>query len=140
MDWGECCNKKIVKDVAPDDDMVRSLAKSSANKLESEGRLPMSDVTAASKLSLAYDSLRELLEALALKKRFKIYNHECYAAFLKEVMNESVRGDEFDEIRRVRNNVNYYGETLTEEEAGRIIADIKALRCVVSDFLGKGGF
>ncbi len=95
----------------------------------------MSDVTAASKLSLAYDSLRELLEALALKKGFKIHNHDCYVAFLKEVMSESVRGDEFDEVRRVRNNVNYYGGTLTAEEASRIIVDIKALRSVVSDLI-----
>lgn len=89
MDWKECCNKRLVKDAKPDADMIKSLAESSENKLESESRLSMSDVTAVSKVSLAYDSLRELLEALALKNGYKIYNHECYAAFLKEILGES---------------------------------------------------
>jgi len=42
-----------------------SLIRSSNNSTESESRLEMSDVTAGSKLSLAYDSLREALGALA---------------------------------------------------------------------------
>jgi len=135
MDWEECCNKRIVKDVKPDEDMIQSLAKSSKNKLESEGELVMNEVTAASKLSLAYDSLRELLEALALKNGYKVYNHDCYTAFLKEIIKESEKGDEFDGIRSIRNAVNYYGETLTTEEAGKLIENIKTLRSFVSNLL-----
>ncbi len=47
MDWEECCSKRIAKDVKPDADMVAALRKSSANKLESEEKLPMGEVTAA---------------------------------------------------------------------------------------------
>jgi len=128
MDWEECCSKRIAKDVKPDEEMIKALIKSSRNKLESENRLALSDITATSKLSLCYDSLRELLEALALKEGYKIYNHDCYTAFLKEVMKESEKGDEFDEIRKIRNSVNYYGETLTAEEARGIIQNIRKLR------------
>ena len=86
MDWKECCNKRIVKEIKKDDELIKSLINISKNKLESENKLSMSDITAASKLSLAYDSLRELLEALAIKHGYKIYNHECYTAFLKEIL------------------------------------------------------
>ena len=137
MDWEECFNKRIVKDAKPDDDMVISLVKSSKNKLESEGKLEMGGITAASKLSLAYDSLRELLEALALKNGFKVYNHECYAAFLKEILKESNQAEEFDEIRRLRNSVNYYGKDVSSEEAIRIILRIKALRIFVNKLLNE---
>jgi len=138
MDWKECLNKKVVKNVKRDEDMIHSLIKSSKNKLESENKLAMSDITASSKLSLAYDSLRELLEALAFKNGYKIYNHECYTAFLKEIMGESDKGDEFDEIRKIRNDVNYYGKDISTEEAEDIIKRIKNLRIFVSDLLGQG--
>ena len=135
MDWEECCNKRIAKNVKPDIEMINSLIKSSKNKLDSESKLEMSDITAASKLSLAYDSLRELLEALVLKNGYKVYNHECYTAFMKEIMKESDKGDEFDEIRKVRNSVNYYGKEISTEEAEKIIESIKKLRIFVSNLL-----
>lgn len=135
MDWEECCSKKIAKEVSPDENLMNALTKSSKNKLESESKLPMSNVTASSKLSLAYDSLRELLEALALKKGYKVYNHECYAAFLKEAIGESDRGYEFDELRKARNAVNYYGKELTAEEAREVIETIKKLRTAVLELL-----
>ena len=83
----------------------------------------MNSDTAASKVSLAYDSLCEMLEALAIKKCYKIYNHECYCAFLKEIIKERVLGDRFDKIRKIRNDSNYYGEEITVEEAEAIISE-----------------
>lgn len=137
MDWKECCSKMVAKDVKIDRNMINSLIKSSSNKLESENKLELSIITAASKLSLAYDSLRELLEALALKNGYKIYNHECYTAFLKEVLKESRKGDEFDAIRKVRNDVNYYAKSIDQKEAESIIAKIKVLRKSIQEMILK---
>lgn len=137
MDWRECCNKRIAKNVSLDPDMIKSLIKSSENKLKSEEKLLMDSVTACSKLSLIYDSLREILEALALKKGYKIYNHECYTAFLKEIMKESAKGDEFDEIRKIRNAANYYGKDISMEEVKNIIKRIKTLRDFILKLLKK---
>lgn len=135
MDWEECCRKRITKTANPDIDMINSMVKTSKNKLESERILVMNDVTAASKLSLAYDSLRELLEALALKHGYKVYNHECYTAFLKEIIRESLKGDEFDDIRIARNAVNYYGKEISAQDAAGLIKRIYALRGFVSNLL-----
>ena len=132
MDWEACCNKKVVKSITPDLDMATALVKSSNNKLTSETQLPLNDVTSSSKISLAYDSLRELLEAVALRKGFKVYNHECYTAFLKEVLQESDQGDAFDRIRKIRNDINYYGKEISIAEAQRILKEIKVLRQFVS--------
>ncbi|MEK6983573.1 MAG: hypothetical protein AABX33_03290 [Nanoarchaeota archaeon] len=137
MDWEECCSRRIAKEVSPDIDMIASLVNSSKNKLESESKLEMSNVTTASKLSLAYDSLRGLLEALALKNGFKVYNHECYTAFLKEVIQKSAQADGFDEIRKVRNAVNYYGKDLSTEESQEIISKIKNLRIFIDNLLNE---
>jgi hypothetical protein len=109
MDWKECIKEKIAKKVHVDIDLINSLIKTSRNKLVSENKLAMDDTTADSKISLSYDSLRELLEALSIKFGYKIYNHEGYTPFLKEIINETTIGEEFDEIRKIRNSINYYG-------------------------------
>ena len=90
-----------------------------------------------SKISLAYDSLRELLEALALKHGYKIYNHECYTSFLKEILKENQNGDEFDDLRKIRNAVNYYEKDVLIEEAKEIIKRIKNLRKSMSNLLNE---
>ncbi len=127
MDWKNCKKASIVKQVSPDINLANSLLKNSLKKLESQELLPLNETTASSKLSLAYDALRELLEALAALKGFKIYNHECYCAFLKEIMNESLLGDKFDEIRKLRNKINYLGKEVTPEESKHATTQIKEL-------------
>ena len=98
------------------------------NKLKSSEELVMNETNAGSKVSLAYDSLRELVESLSLKKGYKIYNHECYTAFLKEIIGESEKGEEFDKIRIERNAINYYAKEISLEEAKVLIDKIKHLR------------
>ncbi len=128
MDWKECLDKRTAKKVNLDENLINSLIKTSENKLKSSDKLELDETTANSKFILAYDSLREILEALALKNGFKIYNHEGYTAFLKEILNESNNGDEFDEIRKVRNDVNYYGKNINIKEAEDMIKRTKNLR------------
>ncbi len=127
MDWEECLKKNISKGVKTDKALIASLLKSSGNKLKSSKRLGLDNVTANSKITLAYDSLRELLEALALSKGYKIYNHECYTSFLREIMNRSDFADKFDKIRKIRNGINYYGETVTTDSAKPIMQKTESL-------------
>src|SRR3989339_280168 len=103
MDLIDCKKKQLVKEITPDNNLINSLVKSSDNKLVVQGLLELNDITAASKICLLYDALRELLEALAIKKGYKIYNHECFTYFLKEVMSESSLADSYDELRKLRN-------------------------------------
>ncbi|MFH1127084.1 MAG: hypothetical protein ABIG84_04255 [archaeon] len=127
MDWTACVNKSLAKKAKTDTNLLISLKKSSAKKLESERLLVLNDTTAASKVSLAYDALREILESLAIKNGYKIYNHECYTAFLKEIMNESAIADKYDRFRKIRNAINYYGKDITPGEAEPVLAEIREL-------------
>lgn len=137
MDWKECLDKRIAKKINLDENLMKSLIKTSENKLKSSDKLELDEITANSKFILAYDSLREILEALALKNCFKIYNHEGYIAFLKEILKESDDGDEFDEIRKVRNDVNYYGKNINIREAENMIKRTKNLRKKLLEKFGK---
>ena len=135
MDWIECKNKRFAKEAKTDRNLINSLIKASSKKQQTEKMLKLDDTTATSKLSLAYDALRELLEALAITKGYKIYNHECFCAFLKEVLNESGLGDQFNKIRKIRNAINYYGKDITTEEAEQIINEITALTAKIKQKL-----
>lgn len=127
-DWKSCKDSLTAKSIKPDEGLIKSLLEASREKMLSSKMLIMSNITATSKFSLAYDSLREALEALAIRNGYKIYNHECYAYFLKEIINDSSKGDEFDAIRRIRNEVNYYGRRLSQEKSAVFIKKINILR------------
>ena len=127
MDFRTCKIREQVKSIKVDHILIDSLLKSSSKKLQSEKRLELDDTTASSKISLAYDALRELLEALAISKGYKIYNHDCYTAFLKEIVKESEIGDKFDRFRRLRNDINYYGKDVSASDTKPIINEMVGL-------------
>jgi hypothetical protein len=117
MDLEECRKKYMVKNIKPDNNLMKSLVKSSAKKLQTGELIELNDTTASSKITLVYDSLRELLEAIAVSRGYKIYNHECYSAFLREVLRESYLADRFNDFRKIRNSINYYGKEVGVDES-----------------------
>ena len=124
MDFKTCKKCNYVKQIQFDRHLYNSLIQSSSKKFQSQRLLKLDNTTAGSKISLTYDALRELLEALAISKGYKIYNHECYTAFLKEILKESVMGDQFNKFRKIRNDINYYGKDVSAEDSKHIINDM----------------
>ena len=127
MDWKTCRKERLVKEIKPDNNLVASLITSSGRKQECSKMLPLSEVTAAAKISLAYDALREILEALSVSKGCKIYNHDCYCAFLKEILHEYAMSEEFDKFRKLRNRINYYGKDISANDAELLLIGINDL-------------
>lgn len=127
MDWQECIKNRTIKRVSRDSELIKSLMITSRNKETSASYLEINDITYASVITLYYDALRELLEALALREGYKIYNHECYVYFLKDVLKKEDISNAFNRIRKIRNSINYYGEELSIKEAEATISDIKKL-------------
>jgi hypothetical protein len=125
MDLEYYRKKDLVKSVKPDPDLITALIKTSEKKRLSSDQLHLSDITASSKLTLAYDSLRELLEAAAIKNGLKIYNHEAYTPFIRDILKDSNLAARFDQFRKIRNSVNYYGGDINSKEAEPLIAEIK---------------
>lgn len=113
----------MAKEIKVDNNLISSLLKSSKNKLKAQESIPLDNDTSSAKLSLAYDAVRELLEALAVKNGYKIYNHECYYSFLKELLNQSSIAISFDKLRKIRNAINYYGKQISADEARTLIND-----------------
>ena len=128
MNWNTCLRQREAKPIKPDIEMAASLEKTSANKAFSSQLLELKEETVASKISLDYDSVRELLEAITLRNGFKIYNHICYTGFLKEIMKQTELAEEFDELRVIRNDINYYGKEVSVTEAKEVLKRLENLR------------
>ena len=128
MNWNTCLRQKEAKPIKQDLYMAASLEKTSANKAYSSELLELKEETVASKISLDYDSVRELLEAIALRHGFKIYNHVCYTGFLKEILKQTDLAEEFDELRIIRNDINYYGKNVSIIEAKEVLKRLESLR------------
>lgn len=112
MDWEGCKKSWYVKKVSPDEGLVKSLMLTSKNKFKTALSIKEEEGSYSSIISLLYDSLREILEAIALEKGYKIYNHECYVGFIKIILKEDALSKEFDRLRLARNSINYYAEDL----------------------------
>lgn len=125
MDWRECIRKRIVKSVKKDRNLITSTREIAEIKIESAGVLP--EIYYIAKISLLYDALREYLESVSLENGYKIYNHECYSAFLKEILSLPNEADLFDKLRKIRNGINYYGRKVSEDEAEQVISDLNSL-------------
>lgn len=135
MDWQECCNKRIVKEASKDSNKISSIQEIVEEKYKAA--IHMEDEYYYAKIPLLYDILRELLECIALEQGFKIYNPECYVAFLKEIIHQSSLGDEFNTFRLLRNGINYYGKKITPPEAVETIKQMIEFIKVIKGLLYK---
>jgi hypothetical protein len=127
IDWKGCIGTMQAKTVTPDTELINYLVDSSSNRRKTAKMIPLNETTKESVISLMYDSLRELLEALSIKEGFKIYNHECYTQFLISVVKDEELAREFDSARLLRNRLNYYGRKIPLNDAKYRIISIDKL-------------
>jgi hypothetical protein len=130
MNWEECTRLAYAKKIEPDINHANSIIESAKYREKTAGMLPVNDSTKETVYVLYYDVLRDLISALAIQKGYKIYNHECLASFLNEIIKDVSSAREFDHLRRLRNKINYEGKKLIGpneaiERAKNLIAKFK---------------
>lgn len=137
IDWRECNLRKLVKPARVDENLIKSLIDSAGSNLSVVKSINQNDLSYSSIVVLAYDSLRMLLEALAIKNGYKIYNHECFTAFLKEIIQRNDLAEKFDPIRLIRNGINYYGKKLNKNEFDLAYNDVLFLIPIIKNLVLK---
>jgi hypothetical protein len=135
MDLDECKQKRLIKKIKPDSPLIISLIETGNRKIQTNNQIELNDITASTKVTIIYDSLREILEAVAIQRGIKIYNHECFCAFLTEICGEELFSVKFNKFRKIRNSINYYGKNITLKEAEIIIQEMIHLRKEIKEKL-----
>jgi len=118
--------KNIVRKGSPDKMLALSLLKQTNQDKLFFDSLKITEISARKVASNYYDMLRSVLEAMASLDGYKIYNHEAFSSYLEE-KGEKENSILFDRLRKIRNNINYYGSKLTIDEAKDMIENSKYL-------------
>ena len=127
MDIGECKSKGFIKVTFPDNNKAKSLLEISDIKEDVIVAVKLDEKSINAYLPLAYDSLRESLEAFCIQRGFNVTNHVCLGELVKDLDSE-FDFNSFDRFRYARNSINYYGKKIGLSEGSIMIKNMFVMR------------
>ena len=123
MDLGDCYKKNFIKKTRIDKELIKSLIEMSDIKELTVNFAKLNEINISSYIPMAYDSLREILDAICISYGYKVISHLCLGKLLKSLI-DNFDFNEFDRIRYIRNGINYYGTKIEFEQGKEIIKKI----------------
>nr|MCK4930480.1 hypothetical protein [Nanoarchaeota archaeon] len=109
MSWKECVEKRIITKITPDKERANKMLKMANIRLEFWSKEVDSRFVSL-KVEAYYDIIKELIFTHMYKTGFNCTNHLCIIAYLKEKFQEfDFEIQKIDELRRIRNEINYRG-------------------------------
>lgn len=123
MDLEECLQKGLIKKTETNENLIESLIEMSKIKENAVRKANIDSVNISAYVSLAYDSLREAMEAVCISKGYKVLSHICIGELLKSLFKD-FEYEEFDRLRWIRNSINYYGTKVEFKQGKEIIGKI----------------
>jgi len=126
MSFEDFVRLKKIRIVGKDIQRAKALVKMSDNGIATANRFSVDKTSSSSIFVMYYESLREIIEAMAFSEGYKIYSHEAFTAYLKKLKEERI-AEYFDRFRKLRNGANYYGEAIDPEITKQSKIEIKKL-------------
>jgi len=126
MDLDECFRKGLIKKTNVNTELIKSLIEMSKIKELAVSSAKIDKINISAYVSLAYDALREILEAICISRGYKVLSHICIGELLKDVLGADYA--EFDRLRWTRNSINYYGIKVDFEQGKEIIDKIFVMK------------
>lgn len=108
MGLDDCYKKGYIRKIKVNSELIKSLIEMSDIKEKTIKSSKLDEINVSAYFSMAYDSLREILEAVSISRGFKVTSHLCLGELLKNILDEFDFVN-FDRFRYARNSVNYYG-------------------------------
>tara|TARA_Y100000310_G_scaffold77686_1_gene74287 strand:- start:1253 stop:1678 length:426 start_codon:yes stop_codon:yes gene_type:complete len=115
MSWKECVNQGIITETVADKERSKQMLEMANLRLEFWEK-KVNDKFIALKVEAYYDIIRELIFAHLYKHGYNCTNHLCLIAYLKEKIEDfDFEIQKIDELRKVRNEINYRGLTVKKD-------------------------
>lgn len=109
MSWKECVDEGIITQTVPDEERSNQMLKMANLRLKFWDK-KAADEFIVLKVEAYYDIIKELLFAHIYKNGYNCTNHLCLIAYLKEKIKDfDFEIQKIDELRKVRNEINYRG-------------------------------
>lgn len=126
MDLEKCRKRRLILKCEVDDERVHALVKMSEVKCSIAKNAPKTENDISVYVAMAYDSLREALDALCLNKGFKVLSHDCTGKLVQE-LTDDFDILTFEKLKFARNRVNYYGTNIEFEYGEQLIKESEEL-------------
>lgn len=115
ISWKECIEQGIITKSMPDKERAAQMINMANLRLKFWDK-PIDDVFAALKVEAYYDIIKELIFAHLYKNGYNCTNHLCLIAYLRKKFKDfEFEVEEIDELRTVRNEINYRGFTVRKD-------------------------
>lgn len=124
MNFEDFIRKNLVRKASSDVELAKSLIAESGKILIVIKELNPNDTNATVLMRECYEAFRQICEAIAVHKGYKIYSHEAITSFIAEILNEKEIAEVFDRYRKIRNSINYYGTPISVEEVQKALVEI----------------
>lgn len=119
MNFKECINKGIITKTTPDSERSSQMIKMANLRLKFWNK-KIDDEFVALKVEAYYDIIKELIFAILYKNGYNCSNHICLISYLKEnVTNFDFEIGKIDELRTIRNEINYRGFSVKKDYLSR---------------------
>lgn len=118
MNWEKCVAEKTIRKIEPDQDRVQNMLKMIEIRQKFWGSLIVILDEEFSSLLVEgyYEIIKELLTAYLNLNGLESSNHECLIRyFQKENPTLNVEAEKIDELRQVRNRIDYRGFFVKKE-------------------------
>ena len=115
MNWKECVDEGIITKSVPDEERSNQMLIMANLRLKFWDK-KVADEFIVLKVEAYYDIIKELIFTHLYKNGYNCTNHLCLIAYLKEKIKDSdFEIQKIDELRKVRNEINYRGLTIKKD-------------------------
>ncbi len=137
ISWKECVDQNIITKTTPDKERSLQMLNMANLRLEFWDK-KINDKFIALKVEAYYDIIKELIFAHMYKNGFNCTNHLCLIAYLREKFeNFDFEIDKTDELRKLRNEINYRGFSVQKDYLDRNELEFKSIINKLKDSLKK---
>ena len=137
MSWKECVDQNIITETVPDEERATQMLNMSNLRMEFWEKVTDSKFVAL-KVEAYYDIIKELIFAHIYKNGFNCTNHLCLIAYLREKFEDfDFEIEKIDELRKVRNEINYRGFLVKKDYLDRNELEFKNIIKKLKDKLGE---
>ena len=127
MDIDDCYKKSFIKRTKINKELIKSLIEMSDIKELTVNSAKIDEINISAYVSMAFDSLREILEAVCISFGYKVTSHLCLGELLK-TLTDDFDFNEFDRLRYIRNGINYYGTKIDFMQGKELIKKMFSMK------------
>lgn len=136
MNWKECVDEGIITKAVPDEERANQMLQMANLRFKFWDKKVPDEFTTL-KVEAYYDIIKELIFAHIYKNGYNCTNHLCLIAYLREKMKDfDFEIQKIDELRRVRNDINYRGLKIQKDYLERNELEFKNIIKCLKEELG----